>query len=193
MKDFIQNIPQIHYYGNNIGIIKKKFNVVLSCHSIEHQINFINHLNDVSKLLRDNSYYIIICPDKRYCFDHYIKESTIADILEMYNNNTNKHSLKSLIEHRTLVTHNDTIRHWNGDHGIQRINNSEFDYLLKSSMDEFYNNENYIDVHSLQFTPNSFKSIINILKKNNFINFDIEQIYHTKKNQNEFIVILKKI
>ena len=189
----INNIPFIHYHNNNanLKIINDKFNLILSCHSIEHQINFIKHLNDVSELLLPNGCYVIICPDKRYCFDHFIKESTIADIFNM-NNNDSRHSLKSIIEHRVLVTHNDTIRHWQYDHGIQRINNHEYDYLLKYAIDEFNNTNEYIDVHSLQFTPSSFEKIIEILFKNNFINMSIDKLYHTKKNQNEFIAILKK-
>ena len=71
----------------------------LSCHSIEHQLNFIQHLQDVSELLNDNGYYVIILPDKRYCFDHFIKESTIADIICQYTDKPKLHSIKSIIEH----------------------------------------------------------------------------------------------
>lgn len=190
----INNIPYIHYYNNDadLTIINEKFNLVLSSHSIEHQTNFIKHLNDVSNLLLDKGYYVVICPDKRYCFDHFIKESTIADILDMNNNDNSRHSLKSIIEHRVLVTHNDTIRHWQGDHGIQRIDEPKFDYMLSFAVNEYKNSNEYIDVHSLQFTPLSFEKIIEQLFKYNYINFTVEQIYHTKKNQNEFIAILKK-
>lgn len=190
----INNIPYIDYFNNNadLTIINEKFNLVLSCHCIEHQTNFIKHLNNVSNLLLDEGYYIVICPDKRYCFDHFIKESTIADILEMNNNDNLRHSLKSIIEHRVLVTHNDTIRHWQGDHGIQRIDEPQFDYMLSFAINEYKNSNEYIDVHSLQFTPSSFEKIIEQLFKYNYINFTVEQIYHTKKNQNEFIAILKK-
>ena len=81
----LNNIPFIKYVSNNadLSIINDTFDVVLSCHSIEHQIDFIGHLNDVSKILHNNGYYIIICPDKRYSFDHFIKETTIADIIFM--------------------------------------------------------------------------------------------------------------
>ena len=192
----INNIPFIHYYNpnGNLKIIDKKFNLVLSSHCIEHQVDFIKHLNDVSELLLDDGYYIIICPDKRYCFDHFINESTIADIINMnINNSSTKHSLKSVIEHHVLVTHNDPIKHWAGVHGIQRIDNSEYDYLLKYSIDKFKNSDEYIDVHSMQFTPLSFEKIIKILFENNFINMSLHRLYHTKNNQIEFIAILQKI
>jgi predicted transcriptional regulator len=64
--------------------------------------------------------------------------------------------------------------------------------MLPYALNEFNTEKNYIDVHSLQFTPQSFEKIINILEKYNFIDFTLDKIYHTKKNQNEFIVVLKK-
>ena len=83
----ILNIPDIHFVDNNgdLAIIKnEKFDIVLSCHSIEHQIDFVEHLRGVSNLLLPNGYYVIILPDKRYCFDHFLKETTIADIINSH-------------------------------------------------------------------------------------------------------------
>ena len=61
--------------------------------------------------------YVIIIPDKRYCFDHFINETTIADVVNMNVNKVKNHSVKSVIEHRGLTCHNDSVRHWNNDHG----------------------------------------------------------------------------
>jgi SAM-dependent methyltransferase len=188
----LNNIPYIDYvneYGD-LSIIPELFDIVLSCHSIEHQPDFIEHLNNVSKLLKPKGYYIIICPDKRYCFDHFIKESTIADIIFMNKSKHQKHTIKSVIEHRVLTCHNDCIRHWNNDHGNQTIDEN-YSRLL-DSIKEYENSTEYLDVHSLQFTPTSFNKIINLLNKNNFIDLKVHQIYNTLHNTNEFFVILQK-
>ena len=174
-----------------MNVINEKFNIVLSCHSIEHQIDLIKHLQDISKLLEKDGYYIIIMPDKRYCFDHYISESTIADILDTHYSNRKLHKLKSVIEHRVLTCHNDSLRHWNKDNGEQKLNIE----IIKNSINEFINSEKnniYIDVHSWQFTPDSFRKNINILNELNYIDLKIERIYNTIFNSNEFIAILKK-
>ena len=188
-------VPFIDYINSkgDLKIISEKFDLVLSCHSIEHQLNLIQHLKDVSELLNDNGYYVLIIPDKRYCFDHFLKESTIADIIHQHTNESKLHSIKSVIEHRGLTCHNDSVRHWNNDHGYQNyISNKN---LIASSINEYQNsisNNKYLDVHSLQFTPDSFKIIINLLNQLNYIDLVIKNTYNTIRNSSEFFVILKK-
>lgn len=189
----INNIPIIHFVDNtaNLKIINEQFNIVLSCHSIEHQLDFIQHLKDVSNLLEENGYYVIILPDKRYCFDHFIKESTIADIINQHVNKNKFHSIKSVIEHRALTCHNDSIRHWNNDHGDYNID----PIVIKNAINEYdksLEQNEYLDVHSLQFTPTSFKSILDLLYTLKYIDLQICQIYPTLRNSCEFMVILKK-
>jgi hypothetical protein len=181
------HVPDIDYVSNtrDLTIINKKFNLILSSHSIQFQTNFIKHINDVSSLLTPNGVYVIICPDKRYCFDHFIGESTIADIIQMQCANNEKHTVKSVIEHRALTCHNEIDRHWNGDHGEQNLSN------LQNAIDE-YNSDKHVDVHSLQFTPSSFENIIHLLITNNLIDMYCDKVYPTLRNSNEFFVILRK-
>jgi hypothetical protein len=189
----INNIPYIHYVDKNGNLlsINDKFDLILSCHSIEHQIDFIGHLNDVAKLLNNNGYYVIIIPDKRLCFDHFINESTIADILDAHYNKRTRHRLKSVIEHRALICHNNPTEHWKNNHGTQNDTNTNIKEAIKEYLDAEKNNT-YIDVHAWQFTPNSFRKIIKLLNELGLINLNIERIYNTINNTFEFIAILKK-
>jgi len=189
------NVPFIHYIDVNgdLSIVDKKFDVVLSCHSIEHQLDFIQHLNNVSNLLNAGGYYVVIVPDKRYIFDHFIKESTIADIIEQNIHKSNLHSVKSVIEHRALTCHNDSGRHWMNDHGVQTyITNPESILNAIKQYQHSVETNCYLDVHSLQFTPESFESIIHILNEAKYINLSFYKIYPTLKNSCEFYAILKK-
>lgn len=64
--------------------IKDKFDLVFSSHLIEHQECLVSHLKEVSSLLPPDGVYLLFVPNKKYCFDHYIPESTISDILARY-------------------------------------------------------------------------------------------------------------
>lgn len=190
----IENIPFIDYINpkGDLSVVKEKFDIILSCHSIEHQLDFIKHLNDVQSLLKSNGRYVLIVPDKRYCFDHFIGESTIADVLEQHKTKSKIHLMKSVIEHRALTCHNNVGDHWEGKHGEQKyLKNPDF---IENAMIEYMDSvktDEYLDVHSLQFTPQSFERIITCLGQLNFTNMQIDQIYNTPKNSGEFYVVLK--
>jgi hypothetical protein len=184
------SVPFIHYVipTFNIKDINEKFDVILSCHSIEHQVCLVRHLQNVSSLLNKNGYYIVICPDKRFCFDHFISETTIADVLEMYNANRSNHSLRSVLEHRSLTCHNDSVMHWKGDHGSPSIDVGS----IKNALSEYQNTTGYIDVHSMQFTPASFSIVVSLLNELKLTDFVVERLYSTIFGSNEFFVVLKK-
>ena len=70
------NVPEIHYVAPKGGfdMVDRKFSAVFSGHCIEHQPDLIRHFQGVSNVLEDDGRYYIACPDRRYCFDHYLPE-----------------------------------------------------------------------------------------------------------------------
>ena len=185
----IKSVPYIDYVSSkgDLRIIERKFDSVVSSHVVEHQLDFIGHLQAVSNLLEKMGKYYMVIPDKRYCFDHFNNESTIAEVISANIEKKERHSLKSVIEHRALTTHNDSYRHWNGDHGD--IEN-KID-KIKAAISE-YNTGAYIDVHAWYFTPESFKKIIMQLNDLDIINLKVKRLYPTPKGSLEFYVILGK-
>ena len=188
-----RNVPNIDFVvePNNLDIIDKKFDAVLSSHCIEHQPDLVTHLEQVSNLLSAGGCYFLMIPDHRFCFDHFQKPSTIAEILGAYSEKRRRHGVASLIEHRALTTHNDAARHWRGDHGDQHVDLKE---KISGALAEFNNvpSEVYIDVHAWYFTPESFSTNILLLGELGQIHFDIEQVYQTATGQLEFFAILRK-
>jgi SAM-dependent methyltransferase len=185
-----ENVPFIDYSSpvGDLSVIPETFDAVFSSHVIEHQPDLINHLQKVDKLLNDGGKYYLIIPDKRYCFDYFNPESSIADVLNAYYERQKKHTLKSVLEHRALITHNNAGDHWKGNHGILE-NVVE---KIKNAIEE-YNTSDYIDVHSLCFTPASFAQIIGWLSKLGYTNFSIDRIHETLENDIEFYCVLIKM
>jgi hypothetical protein len=186
-----QNVPHIDYVhpAGDLSIISDRFAVVTSSHLVEHQPDVVRHLAQVSSLLNDEGLYFCMIPDKRYCFDHFIAESSIADVLEAHLSDRTVHALGSVIEHAALVTHNDPLRHWNADHGSLQNDPNR----VKAAILEFQTSQRrYIDVHAWQFTPSSFKAIINMLVTLRYIDFTPIRVYDTPFGSNEFYVILEK-
>ena len=95
---------------------------VFSSHCIEHQPDLVRHLQEVANLLEPDGAYFLLIPNKLYCFDHFIAETSVADVMLAHHLGHRVHTLASVIEHRALTTHNDPSRHWLGDHADPTTN-----------------------------------------------------------------------
>lgn len=183
---------KIDYVSSDGGlkVIGEKFNSVFSYHCIEHQINLIKHLNDVADIFQNKGKYYLIIPDKRYCFDYFLPESSVADILGASLLPTGKclHPA-NVIKHRAFIAHNDPQSHWVGDHGDINLN---FELKISSALKEIHSRTNYIDVHAWQFPPISFRKVINTLNNLTLNKMKGECISNTPFNTNEFCAILSK-
>ena len=106
-------VPTISWVsnGSDLSVVNDTFDAVVSSHAIEHQPDFVRHLNQVAHLLKPNGRYYLLVPDHRYCFDHFLTPSTIAQVLGAHLEYRKVHSLSSVVEHRALTTHNDPARY----------------------------------------------------------------------------------
>lgn len=187
-----QTVPYIDYFSAeaDLSIVTEKFKLITSSHAIEHTPDLVRHLLDVEKILTDDGVYALMIPDCRYCFDHFISPTTIADIFQAYVEKRRVHTLASVIEHRALTTHNDPARHWRKDHG-QPIG-TDTDRLAASIREWQNSNGGYIDVHAWQFTPDTFALNIALLKKNGLISLKPLRVYQTVHGANEFLAVLSR-
>jgi SAM-dependent methyltransferase len=175
-------------------ITDRKFDQVLSSHNIEHQPDLIKYLNNISSVLIPGGLIYFIIPDKRYCFDHFKKESDIIDILSANIRQDIKPSISNLLEWRIKNTHNNADNHWNNDHGIDKTYNSTHLISIYTELKKIYNNNNYdyIDTHVWKFIPESFIKNINLLYLMELSDLNLIFCSDTKQNSHEFYAILQK-
>jgi|LakMenEpi03Aug12_release.lakeMendotaPanAssembly.Ray.scaffolds.fasta_scaffold307460_2 hypothetical protein len=188
-------------------VIPTIFDFCFSSHNIEHVPCLITFLNNVSSILKNNSYFFLCIPDYRYCFDHFRNPSNIFEILDSYYNNQDKPSPVSHLESKYLTCHNNSTKHWEVFQNSYKntfVNVNESKQFLSSQtrkiineiedIKKLYNKckNEYLDSHCWKFTPFIFRNIIDILFQTGFIELKIEKIYKTLKGSNEFYVILKK-
>lgn len=190
----IMETPVIDYVSptGDLGIINDQFDQVFSSHCVEHQPDLVRHLSQVSRILLDGGSYFLIVPDKRFCFDHFLSESTIADVLGAHIEQRRLHYPKSVLEICVLRTHNDPVKHWHGDHGLPVAQQQGLD-CIKSAIDQLVNNAGvYLDTHAWHFTPSTFQSILSQLYQLGLSKLRVERIYNTPVGRFEFCAILSK-
>lgn len=177
----------------DLSIVTGEYDYVISSHCIEHQPDLVAHLQKVGRLLKRGGAYLAMIPDKRYCFDHFLPASSVDAVLEAHREGRTRHTLENVLNHRARTTHNDADRHWAGDHGKPR-SLAEFQAIEAETIAEFEAKKGeYIDTHAWQFTPQSFKSIIDELHRSGLSPLQTVSIAETAKNTFEFGAVLGKL
>ncbi|MBS0557684.1 MAG: methyltransferase domain-containing protein [Proteobacteria bacterium] len=185
--------PEIDYVSDtgDLGVIDARFDAVVSSHAIEHQPDLVRHLYSVARILGANGRYFLAVPDKRYCFDHFICETTIADVLGAYAREAKLHEATSIVRHFVATTHNDSHRHWRGDHGEPAWKTDSG--IVTTALDHVAAMAgSYADAHAWQFSPDSFAELMSALHACSFSPFSLERVYSTLKGSLEFYAVLKK-
>ncbi|MGZ8364133.1 MAG: hypothetical protein ACXW3D_09395 [Caulobacteraceae bacterium] len=183
--------PPIDFVSEDgdLAAARGPFQALFGAHVLEHQIDLIGHLKTAEALLAPGGRYFLIVPDKRYCFDHFLPESTLADALDAHLRPSANHTLKSLIAHRALTTHNSPARHWRGDHGDLSDRLDRARVLLKSWSKR---PERRHDVHAWQFTPESFKELIEDMNGLGLVGLKPAAVHATRTGEGEFFAVLQR-
>ena len=183
--------PYIDYVGD-LSIVDETFDLVFGSHSIEHQPDLVRHLQEVERVLNPGGVYLILAPDKRYCFDHYIPESTIADVLGSHTEGRTNNTDALVIAQVALITHNDPVAHWNGYHGPRPDEDEGLPRVREALAHLESSRGAYMDCHAWRFTPQSFRRIVAGLKTLGLTGLEIARIYDTPRNRFEFAAVLVK-
>ena len=188
------HVPEkIHFISPtaNLDIVDETFDIVTSSHVIEHAPDLVGHLQSVSRLLNKGGVYVLIIPDKRYCFDYYRSESTITDVIDAFAAQRKNPRFADVMDF--TCTHNYAILHWFGEHGKnQQETNREKLLQQAEKYSEAVKNDEYINAHNWRFTPDSFGYIIDLLNKLTLIDLPLFRLCHTIWGRQEFIAMLEK-
>ncbi len=187
-------IPEMHYSDKNadLSVIPERFAEAFSSHCIEHQPDFIAHLEQVHDLLDPGGRYVVLVPDKRFCFNHFVPPSTVGDVLQAHLEKRTRHTLAAVIDHFAGSTHNDPKRHWEGDHADEGYW-SGYAARLQHAL-EIYEaaDGDYIDLHAWYFIPDSFAHICETLHETGKIRLKLECVGDTRVHGLEFSAIFRR-
>jgi SAM-dependent methyltransferase len=188
-----ERVPEIDFVSpiGDLGVVDATFDFAFSSHTIEHQPDLVTHLQSVERLLEPGGRYFAIVPDKRYCYDHFSPESSLAEVVEAFYEKRTTHTLKSVLGQTLMTAHNDCVRHWNGDHGPFLESAA---IRIKDGIDEFVAaGQSYVDVHAWYFTPESVATILGALREAAYTSFEVERLYPTRRDSFEFWMVLRKL
>ena len=189
-------IPKVTWVGPEASpkYIHATYDLILSSHVVEHQINLISHFQDIGNLLNSGGLYAALIPDHRFCYDYFNTPSKISDVLTAYWAKSSNHTFNSFLEDRLTTGHNTTLDYWNGAPGIPKFKSMEWSEVktLVDTYLELTQSNTYVDVHAWKFTNETFLDIMSTLLGWNLVSLEILEIFPTRFPNNEFWVLMKK-
>ena len=188
--DQAASVPDIRWVSpeGDLSVVSQEFDAAFSSHCIEHQPDLIRHLEQVASVLKPDGNYYLIIPDKRYCFDHFLRESSADAIISAVGRRN--HAFLSIVEHRALTTHNDPERHWKGDHKDPGFEFSVGGRASAAAEEFFAADGAYVDVHAWQFTPASFARAVRALHATGHTRLTVKEVFATPYGRQEFTAVL---
>ena len=190
-------VPDINVVWHGEPYLKlfgQRFDTVFGGCSLDHQPCLITHLSDVAGVLKPGARYFVVLPDRRYTADHYLPDTTLADALEAFASQRMGHSARALAAQLLFLTHDDGARHWNGDHGADPRElppDSRLREMLGALLRAVRANAAYLDARSWQFTPTSFRRVIETLADYGLSPLRVERLYPTVRPAREFYAVLR--
>jgi len=127
------------------------YDYVIASHVIEHTPDMISFLQDCDCLLKAGGHLLLAIPDKRYCFDVYRPISTTGDVLQAFVEGRTRHPAGKAFDHVSSLA----ILTAQGERTLQNSVAAAYDLfkLVQNSSD-------YHDIHAWQYTPSSFRLIV---------------------------------
>jgi SAM-dependent methyltransferase len=152
-------------YSKLVGT--ERFDWIFASHVVEHTPDLISFINECASILKPDGSIFLVVPDKRYTFDVFRQQSSLASIIDTHMENRKTPSLGAIVDFLFYI-------------GIRKDEMSLLDeisipYLPMGNMskqffEEIKSSESYQDTHVWTFTPNHFRLIIETLFNAGLIN-----------------------
>ena len=163
------------------------YDLVVANHVVEHVPNLIGWLNQIEKIIGNTGDLFLSVPDKNFTFDIHKPLTTWVDVVRANYENRVMPDALTIANNRWYHTRVDTKALWAGEPHPPFSPHGELKDALGSAHHEA---REYVDTHCWIFTPDSFVTLINDIRSAGLISINIEKLEPTKKNSNEFWVIL---
>jgi SAM-dependent methyltransferase len=132
---------------------------IIASHVIEHTPDLLGFLRECESLLSPDGVLSLVIPDRRYCFDHFVPETTTGAVLDAFFEKKKKRTPGQVFDHLAHASRNKGQVGWTVLDGPPDALAFEFSEVQKE-VERCINSDEYIDGHTWRFTPKSFSNIL---------------------------------
>ena len=189
----VSKIEYVDYVSDGssmLNLINKKhcYNYIVASHVIEHITDPLRFFLDCEALLKEDGVLALAIPDKRFIFDVTRPLTTTGDILQAHLEKRSRHTPGAIFDEVAYNVLRNGCPGWHsGDSGSLSFASDLA--TAKKIFEDAQNTDHFHDIHAWQFTPSSFRLIINDLCEIKAISFQELQFYTA---EGEFFISLSK-
>jgi SAM-dependent methyltransferase len=178
--------------------IPTNFDFIVSCHSIEHSVDVVQFLQDLSSLLSPEGRVFLVTPHRSTMFDFYRPLTTLGDVL-MGHHYPKALDMKARIDELELASALNGAICWSPDEGLvgrirrQRptpIRTRESLPELLADLSKWAEEKDYRDGHRWVFEPESLTVLIASLRQLGLCDFQVAD--YQPGVGCEFMMVLEK-
>jgi SAM-dependent methyltransferase len=195
----LDKIVEIDYPTHELSYSKatggKKFDSVFSSHCIEHTLDLIGHLQEVSSILKDGGRYVIIVPDGDNYGDFNRQNTTFREVYNVYKErqDISLFKLDSFLDGTKYECSEDTqyIYH-NRISMIRKLISEDYEKLENFAQNV---NSDFWGGHVWKFNYVSILEILRNCLRLNLIDFELEysEVCDTENSYNIYLVLKKNV
>ncbi|MES0017234.1 methyltransferase domain-containing protein [Mesorhizobium sp. M0036] len=186
--DNATQIEEVDYVSDGRSILetigkKGRYDFIFASHVIEHITDIVRFIQDCEALLKPDGKLVLAVPDKRYCFDALRPLSTVGQVIQAYIDKRKRHTAGVLFDQAYYCSSKAQAIVWIEPtlDDLSLVNSNE---SAKSHFDSIKDSTDYQDAHGWQFTPSSFRYMINKLRSLGYIKSGEISLH---KNNNEYM------
>ena len=135
------------------------FDIMVASHVVEHTPDLVSFLVSAQEILRPSGRFLLVVPDKRFCFDYFRPPSTTGDVLNAHLACRSRHTPGTIFDQLAYSVSTDGRVAWSQEPmGVLKL---EHDLATtRTQLTPPGEEAPYTDAHNWRFTPAWFQLII---------------------------------
>ena len=180
--------------GSLAARVSDHVDYVVASHVAEHVPDLLGWLIDLHDVLTDGGTLGLAVPDRRFTFDRFRRESTIAEAVEAYLLRATRPSLRQVFDSAWPAVEisvdqawrNDIPDHAGTEHRLARLAPA-LELVRRLHADPVYN-----DAHCWVFTPASFLDLLDQAARMDLLPYTLQEFRPTEQGGYEFYAVLRR-
>lgn len=186
----IEHVDYVSDGSSMRNLINKKhcYDYIVASHVIEHITDPLRFFLDCEVLLKEDGVLALAIPDKRFIFDVTRPLATTGGILQAHIEQRTRHTPGAIFDEVAYNVLRNGCPGWHSEDSGSLSFASDIT-TVKKIFEDVQHTDHFHDIHAWQFTPSSFRLIVNDLWEIKSIKFQELQFY---PEGGEFFISLAK-